>query len=95
MGHLDRVELEFTSDVPSIVREAIYNAIVDTVRDGPITLWAYEAVSRTNGAARIEITAHDRTTYDLTDGQVIERLRETARTQGMSVQSLLRKLATE
>lgn len=95
MGHLDRMEIEFTSDVPRIVREAIYSAIVDTVREGPIKLWAYEAISRLNGAARIEITAHDRDTFDLTDGQVVERLREVARTQSMSVQALLRKLSVD
>ena len=65
------------------------------MRDGPITLWAYEAVSRANGAARIEITAHDRATMDVTDGQAVERLRESARRQGITVVELLRKLASE
>jgi hypothetical protein len=42
-----------------------------------------------------ERRAHDRETFDLTDGQVVERLRVAANKQGINVKELLRKLAQE
>jgi hypothetical protein len=101
MGYLDRIEIEFTSDVPSNVRDyliggvheriGIVNETMPEYRD----LYKYVSENRLNGAHRIEITAHDRTTFDPTDGQVVERLRVTAKDQGISVQELLRRLASD
>jgi len=93
MSELDRIELEFTSDVTGEARLSIIEAIKDICTD--FELYRYHSISKLNGATRIEIAAHDRTTIDYTDGQVVEKLRVVAKEQGMSVVELLRKLATD
>lgn len=93
MSDLDRIEIAFTSDVPEAFKRRMVNAIAHNAKHSE--LWLYESINKATGAYRIEITAHDRTTIDLTDGQVVERLRNVAASQGMNVKELLRKLASE
>lgn len=93
MSSTDRIELAFTSDVPEAFKDRTVQAIVSNAHHS--NLHTYETFNKATGAYRIEVTAHDRTTFDLTDGQVVERLRLTAKVQGMSVIELLRKLAAE
>ena len=97
MSDTDHIRIDFTSDVPEATRLWLLRELM--LKPGIAwpdhTTWSYMHHDKLTGQLVIEITAHDRDTFDLTDGQVVERLRGTARQQGISVKELLRKLATE
>lgn len=94
MASDDRIHLEFTSDVSHAVRQRILEAVLEAAGDDDC--YVYRAASKAlSDTIHIDITAHDRTTFDLTDGQVVERLRPIAKAQGISVMELLRRLAQE
>lgn len=90
----DRLEITFTSDVSQDVRENLVSLILADATDAGLFIYKTASTVQSN-VTTIDIAAHDRETFDLTDGQVMERLRVKAAAQGLSVIELLRRLAVE
>ena len=86
----DRVRLDFTSDVTREQNEAITTAIKESVyQEG---LYYYEHYDKESGAWSIDITAHDRArAVDLTDGQLVARLKAIADEKGITIADMLRE----
>ena len=98
MADIERIHVTFTSDVPQAARDYVLDmlASMDGATLGERRLYAYRQPSSVlSDTVQIDITGHDRTTFDLTDGQVIERLRLSAKAQGISVIEMLRRLAQD
>ena len=86
----DRIRLDFTSDVSLPARERIEDAIASSVKDSG--LYAYMHYDKECGAWSIDITAHDRTrSVDLTDGQLVARLKSIAADKGITIADMLRE----
>ena len=94
MCAMDRVRLDFTSDVSENVSEEIVDWI--RVYCKPRGLYTYEHFDKECGAWSIDITAHDRTIPPpLTDGQIVARLRVAAEDAGISLAEMLRRTSKE
>jgi hypothetical protein len=90
----DRVHIAFTSSVPEDTRRTIIDTVVSLAQAAGMYVYQ-EPSTELSGTIRLDITAHDRATFDLTDGQVVERLRLKAAAQGISINEMLRRLAAE
>ncbi len=86
----DRIRLDFTSDVTEQGRGVILARIVETVYN--CNLYAYQHYDKESGAWSIDITAHDRTrAVDLTDNQLVARLKSIADERGITIADMLRE----
>ena len=86
----DRVRLDYTSDVSAEARQSIEDAIACSVAEKG--LYAYMHFDKECGAWSIDITAHDRTrSVDLTDGQLVARLKTIADDKGITIADMLRE----
>ncbi len=86
----DRLRIDYTSDVSEYQRKNIEDAIGDSVKSQG--LYAYMHFDKECGAWSIDITAHDRTrSVDLTDGQLVARLKSIADEKGITIADMLRE----
>jgi hypothetical protein len=86
----DRIRLDFTSDVPHSVGDDIVSIIRSAAMEAG--LYCYEHYDKECGAWSIDITAHDRTrSVDLTDGQLVARLKAIADEKGITIADMLRE----
>jgi hypothetical protein len=86
----DRVRIDFTSDVTHDQRNSIIEGITDKALENG--LYYYPHYDKECGAWSIDITAHDRTrAVDLTDGQLVARLKAIADEKGITIADMLRE----
>src|SRR5665811_458319 len=86
----DRIRLDFTSDVEERKRDVLLNGLRGSAT--ALGLYTYEHYDKESGAWSIDITAHDRTrSVDLTDGQLVARLRIIAEEKGITIADMLRE----
>lgn len=89
---LDRVRIDYMSDVPPDVRDSIRLAIVCAAESAG--LHTYEHYDSSCNAWSIDVAAHDRDVQCiLTDGQIIGYLESIAEEKGLSVERLLRSFS--
>src|ERR1035437_10896494 len=85
----DRIRIDYTSDVPLVARSEIAESIQEIATANH--LYCYEHYDKAFSGWSIDIAAHDRTrTVDLTDGQIVELLSQTANERGITMGDLLR-----
>jgi hypothetical protein len=90
----DRIRLDFTSDVPSDLKDILVGNLKQACKD--MRLYTYEHFDKECGAWSIDITAHDRTIPPpLTDGQIVARLRVAADDAGITLAEMLRRASKE
>jgi hypothetical protein len=86
----DRVRLDFTSDVTQACRMMLTENIEDTAKE--LGLYTYAHYDKECGAWSIDITAHDRArAVELTDGQLVARLKAIADEKGITIADMLRE----
>ena len=86
----DRVRLDFTSDVEERKVDVLLNGLRGSAT--ALGLFAYEHYDKECGAWSIDITAHDRArAVELTDGQLVARLKSIAADKGITIADMLRE----
>jgi hypothetical protein len=94
MASMDRVRIDFTSDVREIDRAYI---IEDIRKSASLqALYTYEHFDKESCAWSIDITAHDRSIPPpLTDSQIVARLQVAAEDAGITLAEMLRRASKE